>query len=209
MRLDIHGRIATLLAVMLMGSIGLARASNFPVSGTLTINGTPGTLPAGASFGDSTYTQATGLLSQGTFTIPQGTVSFESQYGPVVATYQFTQTNTSTGQVDAGGVAALSKATMRMAVVSATVSGFPIPIGICVFEPIDLFLVGTGAASGMDVSDPDFTIPEVAPLACGGYGGQINAAIAGGNKAIDLHLEGDFSPPAGGGGGAVFADGFE
>lgn len=201
-------RAAVLLAAALGFAAGPALAINFPVTGTLTVNGSPGALPDGGTFGDSTYNPATGALSVGKFTLPQGTVSFASQLGQIVVTYQLSQINTSTGQVDTAGIAALTQATMQLAVLSATLGGIPISVGTCVFEPIDLFLVGTGSVAGLDVTDPAFTIPSVEATDCGGYGAQINAAVAGSNNAIALHLAGDFTPPAGDP-DFVFEDGFE
>ena len=201
-------RAAVLLGVALVFATDVAMAINFPVTGTLTVNASPGVLPPGGTFGDSNYNLATGVLSAGQFTLPQGTVAFASQLGPIVVTYQLSQTNTSTGQVDSAGIAALTQATMQLAVLSATLGGIPIGVGTCVFEPIDLFLVGIGSAAGLDVTDPAFTIPPVATADCGGYGAQINAAVAGSNNAITLHLADDFTPPPGDP-DRVFGDGFE
>jgi hypothetical protein len=187
-------------------------AAQFPVSGTVTVNEAPATLPAGGSFGDSSYDASSGILSAGRFTLPQGSVTFDTMLGAVVATYRLSQTNTSTGAVEPDGIAALTPAAMRLEIVSALLGGIiPIDVGTCVFEPITLYLVGTGAASGLDVSDPAFTIPPVAATACAGYGEQINAAVAGSSNAMELHLQGDFTPPdePGPDPEAIFANGFE
>ncbi|HET9047500.1 MAG TPA: hypothetical protein VFN29_00840 [Chiayiivirga sp.] len=186
-----------------------ALATNFPVTGSLSIDGSPTTLPAGGNFGDSTYDPLSGALSAGAFTLPASTVSFPTQLGTVVVVYQLSQTNTSTGTVDASSVASLTHAEMALTVVSASLNGFPVSLGTCVFQPIDLYLVGTASASGMDLSDPNFSVPPVAPTACAGYGATINAAIAGSNKSINLILTGDFTPPIGIPIDFLFADGFE
>ena len=201
-------RAAVWLAVVLVFAAGNAFAANFPVTGALTINGSPGALPSGGTFGDCVYNPATGALSAGKFTLPQGTVSFASQFGPIVVTYQLSQTNTSTGQVDSAGMATLTQAAMQLTILSAHLNSIPISVGTCVFEPIDLFLVGTGSVAGLDVTDPAFTIPAVAASDCGGYGAQINGAVAGSNNAIALHLAGDFSPPSDAP-DLVFEDSFE
>lgn len=199
---------AVWLGAILFFTAGSAFATNFAVTGTLTINGSPGALPSGGTFGDCVYNPATGALSAGKFTLPQGTVSFATQLGPIVVTYQLTQTNTSTGQVDSAAMATLTQTAMQLTILSATIGGIPISVGTCVFEPIDLFLVGTGSAAGLDVTDPAFTIPTVANTDCGGYGAQINAAVAGSNNAIAMQLAGDFSPPIDDP-DLVFEDGFE
>lgn len=196
------------LGTLLAFTAGNTFAANFAVTGTLTINGSPGALPSGGTFGDCVYDPATGALSAGKFTLPQGTVSVATQLGPIVVTYQLSQTNTSTGQVDSAGVATLTQAAMQLTVLSASLSGFPISVGSCVFEPINLFLVGTGSAAGLDVTDPAFTIPAVATTDCGGYGAHINDAVAGSNNAIALQLAGDFSPPFADP-DLLFEDGFE
>ncbi|MBN8728066.1 MAG: hypothetical protein J0H15_10250 [Xanthomonadales bacterium] len=206
------GRLPAVLLMFVGMAIVVAPAAamQFPVSGTVTVNEVPATLPAGGSFGDSTYDASSGILSAGRFTLPPGSVTFDSPLGPVVATYQLGQSNTSTGEVDADGIAVLTPVAMRLEIVSAFLGGIiPIDVGQCVFEPITLYLVGTGAASGLDVSDPAFTIPPVAASACAGYGEQINAAVAGSSNAMDLHLQGDFTPPPDEDPGLIFQNGFD
>ncbi len=186
-----------------------ALATNFPVTGTLSIDGSPSALPAGGSFGDSTYDSVSGALSAGAFSLPTSTVSFSTQLGTVVATYQLIQTNTSTGTVGSDSVASLTLAQMKLTITSATLNGFPVSLGTCVFQPIDWFLAGTASSTGMQLDDPDFTIPPVAASDCAGYGTTINNAIAGSSKSISLTLSGDFTPPTGTPIDVIFADGFE
>lgn len=187
------------LALALQGaSAPLAHATNFPVTGSISVNGTAGDLPSGGTFGNAAYDTATGVLSSGAFTFPQATTSFHSDdLGvDVVVNYQLSQTNTSTGQVATDGVAALSNARMKLQIVSAFAGGIvPIPLGTCIFQPIDFDLAGTGSAAGLDLSAPSFTIPEVASDDCGGYGDQINAGVAGSNNSVQMHIAGDFTPP--------------
>jgi len=185
----------------------VAVAADFPVSGTLSVNGNAGDLPDGGAFGDSTYDASTGVLSEGAFSFPQTTTSFQTDLGTVVVTYQLSQTNTSTGLVAADGIAALTTASLKLNVTHVTVIGIPISVGTCVFQPIDIVLAGTASASGLDLSATGFTIPAVAPSDCGGNGDQINDAIAGTNNAIEVLLDGDFTPPAGN--DTIFQDGFE
>jgi hypothetical protein len=186
---------------------GLVFAADFPVTGTLSVNGNAGDLPDGGTFGDATYDTSIGALSPGAFSFPQTTTSFPSDLGPVAVTYQLSQTNTSTGLVAADGSAALTNASLKLNVTHVTISGIPISVGTCVFQPIDIALAGTGSATGLDLAETGFTIPEVAPSACGGYGDQINQAIAGTNNAIEVVMAGDFTPP--GDSDTIFADGFE
>lgn len=165
-----------------------ARATNFPVSGTITVNGNGSNLPSGGAFGNSTYDLATGALSSGKFTFPQSSVSTSS--GTVV--YQLSQTDTSVAQVGSDGVAAFSTATLKLKVIS--VGGFP--IGNCEFTPISVDLTGTASSTGLDVEDRSFDIPPVASSACSGQGNTINNYLAGSSNSMDVHLDGDFTPPA-------------
>jgi hypothetical protein len=200
-------RGAFTLVVLLALACQAAAATDFPVSGTLSVNGNAGALPDGGTFGDSTYDASTGALSPGAFSFPQTTTSFPSDLGTVAVTYRLSQTDTSTGLVAADGTAALTNASLTLNVTHVTISGIPISVGTCVFQPIDIALAGTGSATDLNLAESGFSIPEVAPSACGGYGDQINQAIAGTNNAIEVAMEGDFTPPVDD--DTIFADGFE
>lgn len=165
-----------------------ARATNFPVSGSITVSGNAGNLPSGGSFGNSTYDPATGALSVGKFTFPQSSVSTSS--GTVV--YQLSQIDTSTAQVGNDGVAAFSTVTLKLKVIS--VSG--LTISNCEFTPIVVDLTGTASNVELDVDDRSFDIPPVAPTACSGQGIHINGYLAGSSNSIGIVLAGDFTPPA-------------
>lgn len=189
--------IALVLALQL-AALPWAHATNFTVTGTISVNGNPGTLPAGGTFGNSTYNAVTGAISSGKFTFPQSSTTFHSDSlgADVVVNYQLSQTNASTGEVASDGVAALTVAHMKLQIVSAFAGGVvPIPLGTCIFQPIDFDLSGTGSAAGLELSDAAFTIPQVGPTDCGGFGDQINTGVAGSNNSIDIHLAGDFTPP--------------
>lgn len=188
----------------------MAGAVDFPVTGTISVNGNPGALPSGGHFGDSTYDAATGDLSAGKFTFPQATTTFHSDAlgADVTVTYQLSQTNTSSGQVAQDGVAALTSAQLKLQAISALVGFIPISFGnTCIFQAIDVDLTGTGAAGGLDLSDDSFTIPQVGATDCGGYGSQVNSGIAGSNNSLQMHLAGDFTPPSAN--DTIFIDGFE
>ena len=195
-----------LLAMPLL-SVGVARAADFPVTGTITVNANPGALPDGGLFGNSSYEGATGAIASGTFSFPQTTTTFSSNFGPVVVTYQLSQTNTSSGQVVADGVAALTDATMKFQVVHVTVGGAPFDVGTCVFQPIDVLLTGTGSATGLDLADSGFVIPPVAPADCNNNGTTMNNAIAGSNNSTQMHIAGNFTPPAAN--DTIFKNGFD
>jgi hypothetical protein len=183
--------------------------TDYPVSGSITVNGTTGPLPSGGEFTGSSYDGATGEIGAGAFEFPVATIDFDSPLGPVTATYQLSQTNASTGQVAGDGIAGLTTASMRLQVLSAVVGGIvPIPIGTCVFEPIVFVLDGTGSGTGLDLADPIFTIPEVESSACGGNGDAINDGIAGSSNSIELQVDGDFTPPSEVI-DLIFADGFD
>lgn len=188
----------------------VAGAVDFPVTGTISVNGNPGALPSGGHFGDSTYDAATGVLSNGTFTFPQATTTFHSDALGVDVTvhYQLSETNSATGQVAMDGVAALSTVQMKLQIVSAFAAGVvPIPVGTCIFQPIDVDLVGTGTTGGLDLSDDSFTIPEVGATDCGGYGSQVNSGIAGTDNSMQIQMAGDFTPPSAN--DTIFMSGFE
>lgn len=188
---------------------GAASAANFPVSGTITVNGNAGALPSGGTFGPSSYDGVTGAISSGQFTFPQSELDFNSQFGPVTVTYQLSQTNTSNGQVASDGTAALSQVILKLEVLLVTINSVPVSTGngTCIFQPIDLDLAGTGSASGLDLTDPVFTIPPVGATDCGAFSSQINDNIAGNNNSAVMHLAGDFTPPPND--DTIFKNGFD
>ena len=203
-----HLNCALVAACLAMS--GIANAANFAVSGTISVNGNPGALPSGGTFGDSTYDTVTGDISSGLFTFPQATTTFHSDSlgADVTVTYQLSQTNTSTGQVATDGVAALTQAQLKLKAISAVVGVIPISFGnSCIFQPITVDLAGTGSASGLDLSDSSFTIPQVGSTDCGGFGSQVNTGIAGSNNSLVMHLAGDFTPPSGN--DLIFKNGFD
>lgn len=181
-----------------LAALPSAQATNFAVTGTISVNGNPGALPSGGTFGNSTYDAATGALSAGKFTFPQATTTFHSDSlgVDVTVTYQVSQTNTSTGQVAEDGVAALTQAHLKLKAISAMVGFVPVSFGeTCIFDPINVDLAGTGDASGLDLSDEGFVIPTVAPTDCNNFGDQVNDGLAGSNNTLDLHIAGNFTPP--------------
>lgn len=184
----------------------IANPVDFPVTGSITVNGNARALPSGGVFGPSSYDNGTGVIATGAFTFPQSTTSFNSVAGTVVVTYLLSQTNTSSGQVATDGIAALSATTLKLQVIAATVGVIPIDVGTCVFAPIDLVLDGTGSAAGLDLADSSFVIPQVGPTDCGTYGSEINNAIAGSNNSMQIHLAGDFAPPVN---DTIFVNGFD
>jgi hypothetical protein len=195
-------RIALALALF---AAPFARATNFPVTGTVTVSGTAGALPGGGTFGDSTYDPASGVLSDGQFVFPEASVTvFISGIGDVTVNYQFSQTNTSTAVVASDGVAAMSVLTASLSIVSTSL---PLTVTPCVFQPIELDLAGTGSAAGLDLSDAAFTVPPTSS-SCGGFADQINGALAGSNNSLDVHIAGNFTPPMPED-DTIFIDGFD
>jgi hypothetical protein len=185
------------LALALIAS-PVVHAANFAVTGTISVNGNPGALPSGGTFGNSTYNTATGAISSGKFTFPQATTTFHSDDlgADVTVTYQITQTNTSTGQVAEDGIAALTQAHLKLKAISAVIGVIPISFGeTCIFDPINVDLAGTGDASGLDLSDEGFVIPTVAPTDCNNLGNQVNDGLAGSDNTLDVHIAGNFTPP--------------
>lgn len=184
-----------------------AAAVDYPLTGTISVNGQLGALPSGGAFAGSDYDPATGAIAAGHFAFPQTTTTYASPLGPIVVTWQLAQIGQSSGQIAADGVAALTPAILRLQVISASGPLGPIGVGTCVLEPIEVALGGTGSPAGLDLSDAGFTIPPVGASDCGGFGSQINAAIAGDDNSIAVRIIGDFTPPPGD--DAIFADGFE
>lgn len=194
---------ASLVAALALAAPVVGFAADFPVSGTIVVNGQQGALPDGGAFAGSGYDTATGAIAAGRFTFPVSTASS----GAVTVRYQLSQANTSAGQVAADGVAALETASLKLAVLSATYSGVPVSLGTCEFQPILVELAGTGAAGGLDLADAQFDIPPAPPGNCGAFRDQINAAFAGGDNGITVHLDGDFTPPVGD--DTIFRSGFD
>jgi len=179
-----------------------AYATNFPVSGTITVNGNAGSLPSG-TFGDSTYDSTTGALSVGKFTFPQASTTINiTGFGSVTVNYQFTQTNTSTALVASDGTAAMSQVVARLSILSTSL---PISVTPCGFGPIGLDLTGSGSAAGLDLEDRSFTVPPTTD-SCGGFKDQINDQLATSDNSIAPHFVGDFTPPPS---DKIFFDGFD
>jgi hypothetical protein len=200
-------RVAAMVVFVLSAfAASAANATNFPVTGSISINGNPGVLPDGGIFGNSTYDPASGDITTGKFTFPQTTTSFDSQLGTITIVYQLSQTNTSTGQVVAGGAAVLTDASIQLDILSASIGIIPLDLGTCVFQPIVLQLRGTGAASGLDLADSGYVIPPVGATDCGNYGSYIDNALAGSNNTIQMHLAGNFTPPVD---DTIFENGFD
>lgn len=194
---------ARLVAAALLATPVAGFAADFAVSGTIVVNGQQGALPDGGAFAGSAYDAATGAIAAGRFTFPASTAS----NGAVTVRYQLSQTDTSAGQVAADGVAVLEAASLKLAVLSATYSGVPVPLGTCEFQPILLELAGSGVESGLDLADAQFDIPPAPAGNCGAFRDQINAAFAGSDNGISVHLDGDFAPPAGD--DTIFRSGFD
>jgi hypothetical protein len=195
------------MAAMLVIATGIAAATDYPVSGSLTVNGNVAPLPDGGAFVGSGYDPASGAIAEGSFVFPQTTFSFDTPLGTAVATYVLDQTDSSTGTVWADATAALMPASFSLTVLSLTVGIFPVDVGTCVLGPIVIELAGTASAGGLALGDDGFEIPALAADACGGYGEEINEAIAGTNNQAAVDLAGDFTPPADA--DTVFANGFD
>lgn len=201
-RMEKHLWVACCLAIALYA--GIASAADFPVSGTLTFNGTAAELPDGTVFAGSSYDGVSGEIADGKFVFPQGTLVVDLGGFPVTVTYQITQDNTSSGLVGEDSTVALTQTNLSLTILSAG----PLPIGTCVFSPIPLELAGTASAAGLALADAGFEISPVGAADCGGYGSQINALIAGADTEADLLISGDFTPPSGDT-DTIFANGFE
>lgn len=180
-----------------------ALADVFPVTGTITVNGSAGSLPSG-TFANPTYDPTTGVLSTGKFAFPQSSTTINvSGVGDVTVVYQLSQTNTSTALVASDGTAAMTQVDAKIEIVSTTL---PISVVPCRFSPILLDLAGTGSTTGLDLEDRSFTVPPTTD-SCGGFKSQINSQLAGSNNSIAPHLDGDFTPPDAN--DKIFIDGFD
>lgn len=194
------------IAALLALAAGSAGAVQFPVTGSITVNGTAYALPNG-SFGDSVYDPLSGILGAGRFTFPQSSIQVPIDgVGMATVTYQLSQADPAGALVASDGVAAMEPVAMTLAILWIAV---PVPIGTdpCHFTPIDLDLSGSGGPGGLELEDRAFTVPPTTD-ACGGFASQINAALAGNSNSITLQLAGDFTPPAGDP-DKIFVDGFD
>ncbi|MGN6518014.1 MAG: hypothetical protein ACTHK2_01155 [Dokdonella sp.] len=201
----VSSRAQAALALALACAAPFAHATIFPVTGTITVNGSSASLPAGGTFGDADYDVNTGVLSDGSFAFPDASVIVPIQgFGNVTVNYRFSQTNTASAAVAADGVAVMTLVHAKLEILSTSL---PLPVTPCVFEPIALDLAGTGSASGLDLADASFTVPPTAS-SCGGFASQINSGLAGSNNSLTLQIAGDFTPPAPDD-DTIFVDGFD
>ncbi len=149
-RVEKHLWVACCLAIALFA--GTAGAVDFPVSGTLTFNGTAAELPDGTAFTGSSYDGVTGEIAEGKFVFPQGALDVDLGV-PVTVIYQLTQDNTSSGLVGGDSTVALTETNLTLTILSAG----PFPIGTCVLGPIPLELAGTASAAGLALADGSTT----------------------------------------------------
>ncbi|MGB8635895.1 MAG: hypothetical protein WCD36_11540 [Rhodanobacteraceae bacterium] len=184
---------SAVLAISLVFAVTQAAATQYPIgSGTVTINGSSEALPAGGTFGDSSYDAGTGYLSPGKFAFPQATVA----NGDFTITYQLAQSDTSAALVGSNGNVGFTTASMQLSIVSASYLGFPVSVSPCRFSPIAWgTLGGSASATGMHISNGIFTVPPTTD-SCGGYQAQINDALAGNQNSITMVIDGNFTPPA-------------
>lgn len=196
------------LAIVCSGFAGAANATQYEVTGSVTINGAnSGDLPAGASFGDATYNPLNGDLSTGKFVFPQATVGFEYGGSTGTVTYQLTQTNTSQAFVGDDGLAFLSNANVSLRAISAALGVF-LDLGTdCIFGPIRFNnLWGSRTANGLEFMQASFSVPPTTGY-CGGYKDQINEQVAGSDNSIALIIHGTFALPTHS--DLLFMNGFE
>ncbi len=197
-------RLFITTAVALALAAPLAEAANFPVSGSVTINGSSGNLPDGGLFGDATYDPASGELSEGKFTFPPAEVTLPmSGGGSITVSYLLTQLNTSTAQVAADGTAAMTMLQLKLSILATSL---PFSVAPCNFQPIEVALDGVGDSNGLALEDRSFDVPPTLD-SCGGFAAQINGALVGSSNSITLTLAGDFTPP--GNADKIFVDGFD
>lgn len=173
----------------------------YPISGTATIHGQSGALPADGTFSGSSYDPLTGAIGAGTFKFPATTVTQAS----ASLTYQLSQTGPSSATVDDSGNVVFTPATMALTLLGGTFPPYPAATfgDTCIFAPIAVGLTGSASPAGLDVTDAQFTIPSTVDN-CNGFGNTLNGYIPGTNNAITIHVEGDFTPP-----GVIFTDGFD
>lgn len=206
----IHSRLVASIAIPLLavGVSGSALAVTYPVTGLVTLNAESRPVPPGSVFTSSGYDSVTGELGVGQFHFPPDTVTEQSGLFTLEVTFQFVQLNQSGAMVLPSGSAMFDPVSLRINVISAEVNGSSVNLGPCSLGPIHLNeLAGNGTPVELSTNDPQFSVPPVSPSACGGYGDEINDALAGGSNAITLKLLGDFSPPPDL--DLIFVDGFE
>lgn len=197
--------------MLFMASLALATpamATQFPVSGSVTLAGNTASLPA-STFGNSSYNPSSGYLSSGKFTFPQASFTNSTFFGPLTVTYQLSQTNTASAMVGTLGDAAFTEVDLKLHIVSANFNGSVYDVGsTCDFVPIVLATLGGNASSSvMTVSQSDLIVPLTSDD-CGGFKDQINNIITNSTgNSISLSLDGNFTPPDDN--DIIFQDGFE
>lgn len=189
------------------GAANPALATDFPVTGTITVKGEQGELPPNGVFANSGYDPGNGLIDAGAFTFPVTAETSESDGVVFVLKYQMVQMNSSNGAVATDGVAALSTVSFKLAILSITAGGVPFPIGQCEIQPIAVDLAGTASADGLDLADEQFDIPEIPPGQCGAFRDSLNDVYFGTKNSMNIQVAGDFTPPSQV--DLVFKDGFE
>jgi hypothetical protein len=204
----LRGGAIALVLILACSAFQQARATDFPVSGSVTVNGQSGEIPAGAKFTSPGYDASSGILSAGTFTFPITTETTVEGGLTYVLRYQMIHLNTSHGLIAADGVAAISDARFKLKVISITVAGFPMSIGTCEIEPITVELTGVATENGLHLADDQFDIPEVPAGMCGLFRDNFNDVFPGSDNNMSLVLEGDFPLPAAIP-DAIFRHGFE
>lgn len=159
-----------------------------PVSGQLVVDGYPMTFPNG-SFADGAQ-QASPAVYGGIFYFPPQ--SFQSNVnglGMVVLNTQLFHRGTTNNQLSSPATASIQMTNVYLHLYSATVSGFPVPLGNdCVFGPILFAAQGTWSAASATMSGNNITIPPVPPTACNGYASTLNDAIAGSNNSVTIAI---------------------
>jgi len=185
----LHRVTLALIAALFASSAAWA---DQPVAGALVINGAAGNLPRGAVFAPAP--SAGGKLVRGAFAFPDTTIRVTvAGYGDVDITYRLVQTNTSMAEVAPDGVAAMTRVLARLELVGTTL---PLTVTPCAFGPIAIDLAGQGSANGLDLEAASFAIPPAAPDQCGAFGARLNALVATANNRLQVHVAGNFSPPA-------------
>lgn len=179
---------------------------NYPVVGSIWVNGRAEDLGTGATFVAQSFNAQTGQVGPGAFVYPAHTVTYSTSLGPAVVTYQIVQTNQSGGTVQTDTSVSLSMAEVRTDILAASLGGFTVVSGNCSASPVTLELSGHVESGGMFLRDDQFTIPSFSGSGCGTAVSILNSFFLGDNNSVSLIVKGAFVPDAA---GLLFRDGFD
>ncbi len=159
-----------------------------PLSGALTIDNYPVTLPAGSRFNGQINFVTQNI--NGTFAfMPMTASGILTNAGPASLRMQFWHAGGTGGFVEPNNAVTFNALDIYLRLQTASISGTPLNLGgDCQFGPISWSTSGTWNGTVIATSQPFFVIPPVSASACNGLGAQLSAVIAGSDNSINLAI---------------------